>query len=175
MKSIPFNVAQLLKERTGATRTYTIREDIENLDPEIVAVDALSGQVRIMRLIEGVLVTGVLNTSLGQVCDRCLTPFVQAVEIELEDEFRASIDIVSGASLPIAGEEEGNIIDDHHILDLAEVVRQRVLLSQPPHPLCRTDCQGLCPTCGSNLNEGSCDCNEPVIDPRWAALRELLH
>jgi DUF177 domain-containing protein len=175
MMSIPFNVAQLLKERTGATRTYTIREDIENLDPEIVALDALSGQVRLMRVIDGALATGVLNTSLGLVCDRCLTPYVQPVDIELEDEFRPSIDIVNGASLPVADGDEGNIIDEHHILDLSEVIRQRLLLSQPLHPLCRADCQGLCPTCGRNLNEDSCECNEPVVDPRWAALRELLH
>ena len=90
MVSIPFNVAQLLKDRTGATRTYTIREDIENLDPEIVALDALSGQVRLMRVIDGVLATGALTTSLGLVCDRCLTPYVQPVEIELEDEFTGS-------------------------------------------------------------------------------------
>lgn len=173
--NLAFNVAQLMKARTGTTRQYAVRDNIENLDPEIVALDELSGDVRLMRTLEGVLATGVLGTTLGQVCDRCLTPFTQQVEIELEDEFKPSIDVVSGASLPTIPEDTGNLIDDHHILDLSEVVRQRLLLNQPLHPLCREDCQGLCPTCGQNLNEGVCECSEPTFDPRWAALRELLH
>lgn len=169
-----FNVAQLLKAHTGSTRVCLVRSEIENLDPEIVAVDVLSGQVRLLRTIDGVLVTGALSTSLGLVCDRCLEPFVQQVDIELEDEFRPSIDIVSGASLPVSHDDEANIIDEHHILDLHEVVRQRILLSQPLHPLCRADCRGLCSNCGQNLNEGACACGETIADPRWAALRELL-
>ena len=170
-----FNVAQLMKERTGVTRNYAVREEIENLDPEIVALDALSGSVQLMRTIDGVLATGVLSTSLGLVCDRCLNPFVAQVDVELEDEFKPSIDITSGASLPVEPEDDGNVIDDHHSLNLREVLRQRVLLSQPVHPLCRTDCRGLCVNCGQNLNEETCSCRVAEIDPRWAALRQLLH
>lgn len=170
-----FNVAQLLKDRTGATRSYNVREEIENLDPEIVAVDALEGTVKLMRTIDGVLVTGLLSTTLGLVCDRCLNPFVTQVEVELEDEFKPSIDITTGASVPVSVEDEGNVIDDHHILNLQEVLRQRTLLSQPAHPLCQADCLGLCVSCGQNLNEATCDCQETDLDPRWAALRQLLH
>jgi uncharacterized protein len=170
-----FNVAQLMKERTGATRNHAVREEIENLDPEIVALDALSGTVQLMRTFDGVLATGVLSTSLGLVCDRCLNPFVAEVAVELEDEFKPSIDISTGASLPVAPEDEGSVIDDHHVLNLQEVLRQRILLSQPIHPLCRSDCRGLCANCGQNLNEGACSCAEAEIDPRWAALRQLLH
>ena len=169
-----FNVAQLMKERVGATRKYEVHENIEQLDPELVALDELSGEVRLLRTLEGILVTGWLTTTLGLVCDRCLAPFAQRVEIELEDEFKASIDIVTGASLPVLPEDEGNLIDEHHILDLHEVVRQRLLISQPPHALCNSDCLGLCATCGKNLNEGPCDCVAEQVDPRWAALRELL-
>jgi len=169
-----FNVAQLMKERTGTARTYSLHADIENLDKEIVALDELSGEVRLMRTVEGVLVTGALGTTIGLVCDRCLTPFTQSLEIELEDEFKPSIDIASGASLPTTPDDEANLIDDHHVLDLSEVVRQRILLGQPLHALCNEDCHGLCPSCGQNLNDGACECIEPEGDPRWATLRELL-
>ena len=117
-----FNVAQLMKEHTGATRSHTVSEEIENLDPEIVALDPLAGKIRLMRTIDGVLATGRLTTSLGLVCDRCLNPFVSEIEVELEDEFKPSIDITSGASLPVGPEDEANVIDDHHILNLQEVL-----------------------------------------------------
>jgi uncharacterized protein len=44
-------------------------------------------------------------------------------------------------------------------------------LSLPSSPVCRPDCKGLCPHCGQDLNEGSCDCHTEAVDPRWAALK----
>jgi uncharacterized protein len=40
-------------------------------------------------------------------------------------------------------------------------------------PLCSDACKGLCPTCGTNLNRGTCDCTSEWEDPRFAALRAL--
>lgn len=169
-----FNVAQLMKEHTGATRKQSVDVPASELDHETGAVDNLTGSVRLLRTVDGVLVTGRLSTAVELTCDRCLSAFAQPVHFDLEDEFKPSIDIVSGASLPLGPEDQDNLIDDHHVLDLTEVARQRLLLSLPLHPLCRPDCRGLCPTCGQNLNEGACRCHAESGDPRWAALRDLL-
>jgi uncharacterized protein len=45
-------------------------------------------------------------------------------------------------------------------------------LDLPLAPLCREQCQGLCPHCGTDLNDETCDCQGPA-DPRWATLDEL--
>jgi uncharacterized protein len=169
-----FNVAQLMKEHTGATRKQSVEVPASELSADTGAIDNLTGTVRLLRTVEGVLVTGRLSTRVQLTCDRCLSVFAQPIQFELEDEFKPSIDIVSGASLPLDPEDQDNLIDDHHILDMTEVVRQRLLLSLPLHALCRPDCRGLCPTCGQNLNEGACNCHAERGDPRWAALRELL-
>ena len=58
-------------------------------------------------------------------------------------------------------------------LALEDVLREQVLLSLPARTLCREDCKGLCPRCGSNLNNEACDCGAVSIDPRWSALGEL--
>lgn len=58
-------------------------------------------------------------------------------------------------------------------LDLDELVREDIYLSLPQRFLCKPDCKGLCPECGADLNEKSCNCRPPV-DPRLAALRQLL-
>jgi uncharacterized protein len=52
-------------------------------------------------------------------------------------------------------------------------VREQVLLQIPPSPLCAEQCQGLCPKCGKDLNEGDCGCDRTVVDPRWAALKGI--
>ena len=59
------------------------------------------------------------------------------------------------------------------LLDLQPLVRDAILLEMPIAPLCRDDCQGLCPTCGADLNDGPCDCPPPTVDPRWAVLDVL--
>ena len=58
-------------------------------------------------------------------------------------------------------------------LPLDEVVREQVLLAVPLKVTCREDCKGLCPHCGTNLNEGQCSCTIAMEDPRWTALREI--
>jgi len=63
--------------------------------------------------------------------------------------------------------------DDVH-LDLSPVVREDMLVSLPIRVLCRPDCKGLCSQCGKNWNEGPCDCQDEVLDPRLAGLADLL-
>jgi uncharacterized protein len=39
--------------------------------------------------------------------------------------------------------------------------------------ICRSDCRGLCPHCGSNLNNEECRCEKIVSDSRLAPLARL--
>lgn len=173
MQALQFNVAQLLKEPSGATRHYQIDDDITELGTEFVS--SLKGAVKFTRTADGVLVTGHLSTSAVLTCRRCLEDFISPVEIDLEEEFRAGYDVFTGIKLPAREDDEAEtMIDEHHTLDLSEVLRQDLLLALTPFPLCREDCAGLCPHCGKNLNEGPCDCAADSLDPRWAALQELL-
>jgi uncharacterized protein len=58
-------------------------------------------------------------------------------------------------------------------LVLEDVLREQVLLSLPEKTLCRADCNGLCPSCGRNLNTEQCSCESTAVDPRWNALSDL--
>ena len=169
------NVAQLLKEHAGATREHILREDIRNLDPDVVPLTDLVGRVQLIRTANGVLTTGTLQTSVELECSRCLTLFSKPVKFHLEEEFRPMLDIVTGASLPLSSDDEdATQIDPHHILDLTEIVRQDILLAVPPFPVCRNGCKGLCSICGQNWNEGNCDCTQDELDPRLQVLKQLL-
>ena len=79
----------------------------------------------------------------------------------------------TGISLPETDNELIFPIDQNHQLDLREAIRQNLLLALPMQPLCKETCAGLCPQCGKNLNEGSCNC-QPPIDERLSALADLL-
>jgi uncharacterized protein len=71
----------------------------------------------------------------------------------------------------LTGDEETYLIEDDFI-DLAPLAHDAIFLDLPLAPLCREDCKGLCPFCGIDRNEASCDCQAP-IDSRWATLDGL--
>lgn len=85
------------------------------------------------------------------------------------------MDVVSGVALDTSGlDAEGFAIDEYHLLDLTEALRQYTIVAVPMKPLCKADCAGICPTCGTNLNESTCDCDKSLKDGRWGPLLERL-
>ena len=156
------NVAQLLKEPIGSSRDWDIGG--EEADSGI----QLNGRVRLLRTDRGILVSGKISTKVDILCSRCLTHIEYPLDLDIEEEYFPTIDVSSGTPLPLP-KDDGFPIGSNHILDLGEVVRQYILLATPMKPLCRDECQGLCPQCGENLNYGPCSCKPPV-DQRWVKL-----
>lgn len=150
-----FNVAQLLKEPVGASRSYTVHELAAISDEGESLVE---GEVKLTRTNKTILVSAHLRTSFETGCSRCLRQCTQPLEAVFEEEYIPTIDVVSGVPLPPSSEPGVFYIDPNHILDLTEAMRQYALLVMPMKPLCREDCAGLCPTCGHDLNLGPCQC-----------------
>ena len=115
----------------------------------------------------GVLVmTGEMQTVLHGLCDRCASDFTRDVNIP--------IDVVLVTELANEDNEDENVFPlQADSADLEEIVRTVFVLNMDSKMLCKPDCKGLCHRCGKNLNEGECDC-QPELDPRFAALRQLL-
>lgn len=169
------NVAQLLKESIGATRRIEISGDLQDLDESNPGPTHVEGEGILLRTAAGILVTAQIRVKLVQLCRRCLEPTRHEIRFKLEEEFVPSIDVRTGLRLPIADKDSPElVIDEHHILDLTEVLRQHVVLNGLGFGLCRHDCKGLCPECGHNLNLGPCQCQSPKVDPRLAVLAKLL-
>ena len=59
-------------------------------------------------------------------------------------------------------------------IDLGELMREQFYLALPMKPLCRPDCKGLCPQCGTSLNTDTCQCEPRWEDPRLAGLKALM-
>ena len=117
---------------------------------------------------------GRVKTTLECACSRCLEPFSVPVDAPFDLLF-----------LPIAentGDEEQEVAEDDvgvsyyrdDAIDLGDVMREQFFLALPMKPLCREDCRGLCPVCGSNRNREPCECQGGWVDPRMAPLKKLL-
>jgi uncharacterized protein len=173
--TVRFNVAQLLKSAVGTSRQYDLDEDITAIDADVDVVEPLVGKVRFLRTSDGILVTGRVHSGVRVACRRCLQSFTLPVDIDLEEQFHPSVDINTGAALPVDADEDAlTRIDLRHMLDLTEVVRQNLLLALPINPLCSPQCRGLCPNCGADMNSESCTCRSEEGDPRLEVLGQLL-
>jgi uncharacterized protein len=176
MADMQYNVAQLLKGPTGGFRRYDLDEEIANLDEGLEPISPLKGSITLMRTSQGILASGKLRTTLRMTCSRCLEFVDVKVELNLQEEFHPKVRIaeVPLDDVPEEDYDEALLIDEHHVLDLHEVIRQGLWLAAPMEVLCRPDCAGLCPRCGGNRNLGECTCDEAAVDPRWVALQRLL-
>ena len=163
------NVSQQLKSSIGTIRIYEVDTTV-TIDDEKLEI---TGSVRLMKTDRGILLKGIFNTNLFLRCGRCLTSFIHPLSIKIEEEYFPIMDVTTGIMLPAPEEPGSFIIDDRNIMDISEAIRQYTVMALPIKPLCRQDCSGLCPTCGTNLNEKKCECT-PEIDPRWEKLKSLV-
>jgi uncharacterized protein len=169
-----YNVAQLMKAPIGTSLEYAIHEENLQLDEDLKLIGPIDGRARIRRINQGLLVDGWVDLTLELSCTRCLKTLEQPLHVTYMEQFYPTVDIVTGLALPPSKEEDAFPIDDHHLIDLTEAIRQHVLLELPMVTLCREDCAGLCSQCGHDLNLGPCDC-KPEIDTRFSVLEKLLH
>jgi DUF177 domain-containing protein len=110
---------------------------------------------------EGVVADGRISAPWRAECRRCLTEVSGRAEVEFRELFEPS---------PREGE---TYLLRHEDVDFEPLIREALVLALPLAPLCRVECQGICPTCGADLNEGPCGCPPAARDPRWAALDDL--
>jgi len=167
------NVAELLKSPPGTTREVAIEEASPQLGPELAPATLLRGRARLWRSGGGLIVDCEVRTSITLDCARCLKSFAREVTARFEEEFSPTVSVLTGAPLTPA-EDDALRIDDRHVLDLTEAVRQYLLMSLPLKPVCTPSCRGLCPTCGADLNESACACAEEPTSGPLAGLASLL-
>lgn len=106
-------------------------------------------------------------------CDRCLEPYQRDVDSEFS--LFLIIDLSSNSQNEIELFEDDMSVDfitDSEI-SLDDIVREQIYLSLPIKCLCREDCSGLCPSCGTNLNIKKCDCVEEKGHPGFSKLNNI--
>lgn len=103
------------------------------------------------------------DATLGGPCMRCLEPAQPAISVDARE-----------IDQPGEVEELQSPYVTDDVLDLRAWARDALALVLPVQLLCREDCAGLCPVCGTDLNvAGPEHAHERAPDPRWAKLSEL--
>lgn len=157
------NAADLLR-RPGTERdveTSVTVADLDIDDPRLPADKSVVVNLHLDSMSDGIVVDGTVQVPWVGTCRRCLMATSGTVTSEIHELYQQTV--TDPDAFPIEGEQ----------IDLQPLVREAALIDAPATPLCRDDCAGLCPTCGTDLNTASCDCQAPPADDRWSALDQL--
>ncbi|MCX4322121.1 MAG: DUF177 domain-containing protein [Lachnospiraceae bacterium] len=101
-------------------------------------------------------------------CDRCLKP----VEERREVSFTREVWAPDMAAEPSVYEEQPFM--EGFQMNVEDLLISEIVTSWPMKILCKSDCKGICPICGRDLNTGACGCDTFVPDPRMAAIKDIF-
>jgi len=161
---LQLNVGFVVAQSAGFSRDFPFELPQINIPPDL-QINGVNGSIRATRTPQGILLQVVLQAQTLLECVRCLTVFQQSLNVAFTELYAFSQRYIT---------DSGLLMPETGIIDLAPVLREYVLLEIPIRPLCKVDCKGLCPICGNNLNESTCNHEDEIGDPRLASLKTLL-
>jgi uncharacterized protein len=129
--------------------------------------------LKILRLGKKVLVEGLVKISVSLKCSRCLKDFSYPLDVNFKDEYNPVEELSTEREQELTPKELDLSYYSNDEIDITEMIKEQVLLAVPMKPLCEATCRGICPKCGSDLNESPCNCKVEEIDPRLAPLQKF--
>lgn len=120
-------------------------------------------------------IAGSLKTTVELACSRCLEPARYEIPKAFDLFFRQRDEFMfdEDEEIELTETDTGTAFFTGTQLAIGDVLREQVLLAIPMKALCRTDCKGLCPTCGTNLNVNTCECPREQFSPHMDVLLEI--
>ncbi|KIL35254.1 hypothetical protein SD71_14525 [Cohnella kolymensis] len=162
------NVQELVSRKQPIELQGTLdTADMFRNSPEFKPLSPLEYNLTAEAADERILVSGRISCKVRMQCSRCLEPIEEDIRLPFKEQFR-----IVKAGEPKPGEQDEAIPVTGERIDLAPLLAEELMVQLPYAPVCREDCQGLCPKCGTNRNEQSCSCNTESVDPRLAALQD---
>lgn len=114
-------------------------------------------------------VAGKAHLVLEMPCARCLEPVRVPFHLEIDQE----LDMNQSDEERMADLDEQSYVNGY-CLDIDRLVGNELTLNLPMAVLCSEDCKGICDRCGTNLNRGTCDCDNRSLDPRMSVIQDIF-
>ena len=137
--------------------------------------EPINGSLQATWVGDYIKVSGRLATLVSSPCCRCLAPVSTRLDVPVMLTYKNGKEGETAhvEELELEADELGLIFFSGDELDLQSDIEQEIVMSLPQQPLCQETCLGLCPSCGCNLNQTSCNCEAPILHPGLAALKNF--
>lgn len=167
------DLAHIRQAETPLARQYK-PSDFEGRSNQFRVVAPVSLQATVHKDKDRFRLTGRVTTVLELVCSRCLEPFQLPVAASFDVRYLPQ-SANAGAEREVEEDDLSDAFYRDEQIDLGQLMEEQFYLALPMKPLCREDCKGLCPNCGTNLNDDQCNCQVRWEDPRLAGLKALMN
>jgi uncharacterized protein len=127
------------------------------------------------RVAEEIRIAGSLQTAVELSCSRSLDVATHEISRPFDLFFRERDENLfdEDDDIELTDEDTRTAFFSGTRLAIGDVLREQVLLALPMKPLCRVDCKGLCPSCGTNRNLNECNCSTASFKPGMEKLLEI--
>ena len=168
------DLTQFRQPETDVVRRYE-PEEFEGRTSQFKVVTPVDLRFKVSKDKNRYRLVGRVLTTLEQVCSRCLEPFRQEIDAPFDVRYLPQSENAGADEQSVEEDDLSDAFYRDEQIDLRQLMEEQFYLALPMKPLCRDDCRGLCPNCGTNLNETTCKCEVRWEDPRLAGLKALMN
>lgn len=118
-------------------------------------------------------VQGEVATTVRLTCSRCLVEFAREITSHFTIFYLRSAGMPQDEEVELAEEDMVSVTFEGDEIDVTSEIAEQVIMEIPYKPLCSDDCQGLCATCGADLNSGECGCSRLEGSLKFSALKDF--
>lgn len=142
---------------------------------ECVFSGPIRSEVTVTREFDHMRVSGRVRAEVTLVCSRCIASYNEEVDSHFTIFFRKGTpqDIVEEEEIELGEEDLISAFYSGDEIELAHEIEEQVAMGIPLKPLCREECRGLCPTCGTDMNLSSCSCQREQTSLKFSALKDF--
>jgi len=141
------NVGFIVSQSIGSNRDFGFEFPSIYIQPDL-DLTSFIGNCLITRTPQGLLAQGNFSADLNADCVRCLEPTIVHLQTSFDELYAFSERTVT---------DSGLILPEDSQIDLEPLVHEYLTLEIPIQSLCKPDCLGLCPECGENWNNKTCE------------------
>ena len=135
-------------------------EEIELDEPDFRFPDRVQGLVNFKLVGKRVMAKGPIHTRIIGQCVRCLADVELPLASNVDAVYENDEELLKPERKAFGSDEQIITYYDGESIHPEPELRETLMLELPMRPLCKEDCKGLCPSCGADLNETTCDCAE---------------
>lgn len=166
------NVLEIPAEGLKINESFSF-DSISLVEEDAVFLEPVKINLEIHKEDERVFVNGRVTTTLSLICSRCLSPYSFKIDSYFDLVFYPIEDFLreKEPEKELKEEDFESMFYRENRIDIDSLILEQINLTIPMKPLCFEACKGLCPVCGTNLNDGECGCKVKSGDPRWNKIK----